>query len=49
MGWRCIAEAARLDEFRPIAMALAGLRITGMELSSSMVVERDEAAAVEVW
>lgn len=38
IGWRCIADAARFDEFRPIDMASAGLRITGIELVSSMVV-----------
>lgn len=38
MGWRCIAEAAKFDELRPDDMALAGLRITGMELLVSSIV-----------
>ena len=37
MGWRCIADAARLDAFSPEDMASEGLRITGMELVSDMV------------
>jgi hypothetical protein len=32
IGWRCTAAAARLDEFNPLDMASAGLRITGIEL-----------------
>mmetsp|Transcript_559 Transcript_559/g.1289 ORF Transcript_559/g.1289 Transcript_559/m.1289 type:complete len:83 (+) Transcript_559:552-800(+) len=32
MGWRCIADAARLEEFRPADMASEGLRMMGMEL-----------------
>ena len=40
MGWRCIADAARLLEFKPVDIASEGLRITGMELlMSDMVVE----------
>ena len=36
IGWRCTAAAARLDEFSPLDMASAGLRITGMELLMSL-------------
>lgn len=32
MGWRCTAAAARLEEFNPLDIASAGLRITGIEL-----------------
>ena len=32
IGWRCCAAAARLEEFNPLDMASAGLRITGIEL-----------------
>jgi len=32
IGWRCIAAAAGSEEFKPLDMASAGLRITGMEL-----------------
>jgi hypothetical protein len=38
MGWRCIAEYARFDEFKPVDIALAGFRITGIELLASSIV-----------
>jgi len=38
IGWRCNAAAARLEEFNPLDMASAGLRITGIELLMLSVV-----------
>ena len=38
MGWRCIADAARFEEFNPLDIASDGFRITGMELLMSSVI-----------
>jgi hypothetical protein len=38
MGWRCIADAARFDEFSPLDIASEGFLITGMELSMPSVI-----------
>jgi hypothetical protein len=38
MGWRCIADAAKFEEFNPLDIASEGFLITGMELSMPSVI-----------
>ena len=38
MGWRCIADAARFEEFNPLDIASDGFLIAGMELLMSSVI-----------